>query len=107
MKFHNRQELINWLELNAPHKFAAMALQRAPVTVWGLFEGGLVVEAGKYILGIRASRTQLGKWICGELRAVPWKDYIGGNTPLTGGDYPIMAIKNKSKFPQPLPTTGA
>jgi hypothetical protein len=95
MQFHSRQQLINWLRANAPHKFIAKAIDKGPVTVRGLFKGGLVVEAGKYILGIRTSTTKIGKWVCGELKTVPWQDYVGGATPLTSGDYPVLARERK------------
>jgi len=70
------------------------------VIVWGLFEGGFVVEVSynkkTYYIGIRASTQRPGEYFTGLLSRVPFKGYVGGDTPLTAGDGPDEA-KNYAK----------
>jgi len=99
MRFNSRQSLIQWLHDHAPTPSTRHALDRAEVTVWGLFEGGFVVQVGKFFLGIRPHREKMGEWVCGFLSRIPWESYIGGDTPLTGGDHPAEATTRKSASP--------
>jgi hypothetical protein len=99
VRFSSRQDLIEWVRDHAPTPSLRHALDRAEVTVWGLFEGGFIVEVGKFILGIRPHREKMGEWVCGFLTSIPWKSYMGGDTPLTGGDHPAEAATRKSSSP--------
>ena len=70
MRFSSRQSLIQWLHDHAPTPSLQRALDRAGVTVWGLFEGGFVVEVGKFVLGVRPNREKMGEWVCGFLSGI-------------------------------------
>lgn len=54
------------------------------------------MEVGKFVLGVRPNREKMGEWVCGFLSGIPWKYYIGGDTPLTGGDYPVTAARRRA-----------
>ncbi len=105
--FHNRTQFLTWVRDNAPNPVVRKALDRGTVTVWGLFKGGFVVEVEsdirKYVIGVRASEKHLGEYFTGLLSRVPFNSYVGGNTPLTAGDYPEKAIENRSKEHVPRP----
>ncbi len=94
-KLHNRTDLIHWLSNHAPQKRVQGALEHGEAIVWGLFKGGFVIEAkykGKsYVIGIKPVGID-GHLICGMLSAVPFGSYVGGDTPLTRGDRPLVAI---------------
>ena len=98
--FLDRTDFLAWLAAHAPNHTVKRALDMGIVTVWGLFKGGFVVGVSynrrDYYIGIRASTLRPGEYFTGLLSRVPFKSYVGGDTPLTAGDRPDE-IKNYAK----------
>lgn len=96
--FRNRNDLLNWLSEHAPDKIVRRALDRGTTTIWGLFKGGFIVEIKylnrQYVIGIKASQ-HIGDYCCGLLKRIPFEHYEGGPTPLTNGDYSVLALERK------------
>lgn len=93
--FLDRTDFLAWLAIHAPDNTVKRALDMGTVTVWGLFKGGFVVEVSfnkrVYYIGVRASTHKPGEYFTGLLSRVPFKSYVGGDTPLTRGDRPDEA----------------
>ena len=97
-RLRSRQDLLSWLGNNAPNSIVDTAIIRGECIVWGLFEGGWVVEVRyhnkSHVIGIKPEGIE-GTLICGMMSRIPFKDYIGGDSPLTRGDYPSEAGHRK------------
>lgn len=103
--FLDRTDFLAWLAIHAPNNTVKRALDMGTVTVWGLFKGGFVVEVSfnkrVYYIGVRASTHKPGEYFTGLLSRVPFKSYVGGDTPLTRGDRPDE-IKKKTRVSRPM-----
>ena len=80
------------------------SINRGCTTLWGRFKGGWVLETrydrehpGSIVVGIKITGAVGQHLIHGRLSAVPWADYIGGESAMDEGDYPEVALKNKQE----------
>lgn len=85
----NRHQLVAYVADHAPNRVVQMAIDRGRVTHHGLFKGGWVISATYHgqvwVVGVRCMGMP-PKLVCGLLRAVPWGEYVGGETVLAEGD---------------------
>jgi hypothetical protein len=89
MHLTSRHDLIAWVAEHAPNRAVQRAIDRGKTIHHGLFKGGWVVST-KYggqtwVVGIRPVGVP-PRLTCGLLAGVPWKEYVGGDTPLSAGD---------------------
>lgn len=96
MHIHNRNDLINWLEKNAPYKAIARALQEGQVENLGAFSGsnftGWIVKVTSKFNRVWYVKIQPIKefhtYGTVLIKEVPWENWIGFtmNTKLYKGD---------------------
>ena len=80
-------------------------INRGGTILWGRFAGGWVLETwplyvgkpdpSRIVVGIKLDGTVGQNLISGRLSAVPWADYLGGESDLDKGDYPETALMRK------------
>lgn len=98
-----KSELLAWVASNTIDTGIRDALNHGTTILWGLFNGGWVIETRQHsdhiIVGVRVSGIRQ-KLSCGRLKKVPWYDYIGGKSLLSQGDFPAVALQNRAEYPK-------
>ena len=105
----NKNELLEWLEDNAPRKAIANAMLEGKVELLGAFHGsfGGVFNMGWIVkvtskrglswdIVIIISRSKPG-YFAYTIKKIPWGSYVGGNNPLFAGDNPEVYEELKCK----------
>lgn len=96
----SRHQLIDWVATHCHDPGVVRAINHGHTILWGLFKGGYVVEteygvATRYV-GIHPYGVKQD-FVCGLLFRIPWEHYIGGEDPISAGDFPKQALINRSQ----------
>ena len=106
--FKTKNQLLEWLENNAPYRMIRRAVAEGEVELYGFFEYSVFMPEG---WAIRV-KSRFGKqWYLSVyldphkheyramiLHAVVWNYYKGGNSELFRGDHPEEYERRKAKW---------
>ena len=109
-QIRNKNDLLAWLEKNAPRKAIANAMLEGKVELFGFFNpvpknhgmgmGWIIKITSKrgmfWNIAVSISKFK-PKYCAYTIEAVLWKNYAGGNTPLFAGDNPEVYRKLKNE----------
>ncbi len=106
----NKNDLLAWLEKNAPRKAIANAMIDGRTELLGFFNPIFAGSNPGWIVKITSKRKMswnvivtIGKlglpvYHAYTIKSVSWENYAGGDTPLSAGDNPEVykELKNES-----------
>ena len=105
----NKNELLEWVENNAPRKAIANAMLEGKVELFGFFNpvpnsslaGWIIriVSKRRMVWNVMITIGKLGLPVYHAYTAetIFWKNYVGGDTPLFAGDNPEVYEELKCK----------
>lgn len=103
-----RNDLIKWLEENAPRKAIGFAMTDGEIELLGVFSpvpgncgiGWIVKVTSKHGLSWNVVITinkYIHKYYAYTIKTILWKDYSGGGVPIFAGDDPDVYKELKKK----------
>lgn len=107
---NTRQKLIEHVARTTRDLGIREAIYHGGTISWGRFEGGWVLETrfkrGKLLpppiyVGVKPDGACGQRLIHGRLSAIPWADYLGGETEVDRGDLPEDALRRKREASVP------
>ncbi len=98
-QIRNKNDLLAWVEIHTSRKAIANAMIEGKVELFGFFNpaprssqsGWIIQITSKYgkIWNVAVTFGKCGlQYYTYTIVEIPWKNYVGGNTPLFAGDNP-------------------
>ncbi len=99
-QIRNKNDLLAWLEKNAPRKAVANAMIDGRTELYGFFNPAPNSSLAGWVVKITSKRKMswnvivtIGKlglpvYHVYTIKSVSWENYVGGDTPLFAGDNP-------------------
>ena len=99
-QIRNKNDLLAWLENNAPRKAIANTMLEGKVELLGFFNPIFAGSNPGWIVRVTSKRglswnvvIVISKYsieyFLYTIKEIPWENYVGGDTPLFAGDNPI------------------